>query len=256
MRHVVALSGGKDSVAMALALREYEPLMPAGWREAHPHLSCHPSVPDYEYVYTPTGWELPEMDEHMRNLELLLGRPIVSLPTHSMDDLIQIQKALPNWRMRWCTRKIKIEPFERFIRSIGECVVYVGIRADETGDREGVDYDRLPGVTRRFPMDEWGWDIQAVLRYLDVHGIVIPERTDCDVCFFQTLYEWWLFWKRHPVRWMARERLEEMTGHTFRSEGRDTWPAAMKGLRLRFEAGDVPKDRRTKRATMCSVCAR
>jgi hypothetical protein len=130
------------------------------------------------------------------------------------------------------------------------------IRADETGDREGVDYDRIPGVTRRFAMDEWGWTLQDVLGYLECKGIVIPERTDCDACFFQTLYEWWLFWKKYPARWALREALEEMTGHTFRSAGRDTWPAAMKGLRQRFEAGDIPKNRRTKRSTMCSVCAR
>lgn len=245
MRHIVALSGGKDSVAMALALQEYEPLKRRFLND-----------PDYEYVYTPTGWELPEMDAHMKNIELILGREIVPLPTHSMDDLIQIQKALPNWRMRWCTRMIKIKPFEQFIRSVRPCIVYVGIRADESGDREGVDYDRIEGVTRRFPMDEWGWDLQSVLNYLECRGVKIPERTDCDACFFQTLYEWWLFWQRYPERWMQREALEEMTGHTFRSEGRDTWPAAMKGLRQRFEAGDIPKDRRTKRTTMCSFCAR
>jgi len=237
VRDIVALSGGKDSVAMALALKEKEP-----WRK-------------YEYVYTPTGWELPEMDEHFNKLRALLGE-IVPLPTHSMDELIQIQRALPNWRMRWCTRKIKIEPFERFIRSIGECTVYVGIRADETGDREGVDYDRIEGVTRRFPMDEWGWTIQDVLSFLDCRGIIIPERTDCDACFFQTLYEWWLFWKRHPERWMLREGLEKQMGHTFRSESRDTWPTSMLGLRMAFESGEVPKDRRTKRTTMCAVCAR
>lgn len=50
--------------------------------------------------------------------------------------------------------------------------------------------------------------------------------------------------------------LELQIGHTFRSETRDTWPASMKGLRLRFEAGEIPKDRRKKRKTMCSVCAR
>jgi len=221
---------------MALALKEKEPRQ-------------------YEYVYTPTGWELPEMDAHFQKLRSLLGE-ITPLPTHTMDQLIHIQKALPNWRMRWCTRMIKIVPFEKFIRSIGEATVYIGIRADESGDREGVDYDRIDGITRRFPMDEWGWTVQDVLSYLDCHGIVIPERTDCDACFFQTLYEWWLFWKRYPERWMQREALETLTGHTFRSEGRDTWPAAMKGLRQRFEAGDVPKDRRTKRTAMCAVCAR
>src|ERR1700733_6535023 len=106
---------------MALALREYEPLMPAGWREEHPHLSCHPSVPDYEYVYTPTAWELPEMDEHIERLQLILGRPVTPIPAPTMDQVIEVQKALPNFRMRFCTRLIKIVPFEKLIRAVGEC---------------------------------------------------------------------------------------------------------------------------------------
>lgn len=53
--HVVALSGGKDSTAMALRLRELNPDV------------------DYVYVCTPTGNELPEMWEHWRKLGQLLG---------------------------------------------------------------------------------------------------------------------------------------------------------------------------------------
>ena len=53
-KHVVALSGGKDSSAMALALKMFEPA-------------------DYTFVCTPTGDELPEMDAHWLKLEGLLS---------------------------------------------------------------------------------------------------------------------------------------------------------------------------------------
>lgn len=33
--------------------------------------------------------------------------------------------------------------------------------------------------------------------------------------------------------------------YTFRSRGRDTWPAALPDLRCEFEAGRVPKDTRS-----------
>ncbi len=56
MKHIVALSGGKDSTAMALRLAEIEPR-------------------DYAYVITPTGNELPEMIAHWRKLMDLLGKP-------------------------------------------------------------------------------------------------------------------------------------------------------------------------------------
>lgn len=216
MRHIVALSGGKDSVAMALRLAEVEPRQ-------------------YEYVYTPTGNELPVMKEHITKLECILGAPIRDLAPQTLVQIIEANKMLPNYWARFCTRQIKIAPFEKFVRSVGECTVYVGIRADEVeGDREGVDWERIDGVTRRFVMDEWGWGIQDVLAYLDCRGIAIPYRTDCAWCFFQTLYEWYLLWRDYLSIWMEGEEIEERHGHTFRTPGRDTWPVSMKGLRQRF----------------------
>jgi len=238
MRHIVALSGGKDSVAMSLRLAEVEP------------------ENDYEYVYTPTGNELPVMVEHIAKLETILGKPIRNLAPQTLVQIIDAQKMLPNYWARFCTRKIKIEPFERFIRTVGECTIYVGIRADETGDREGVDYDRLDGVTRRFPMDEWGWNLGDVLNYLECRQIVIPYRTDCAWCFFQKLSEWYSLWKNHPDIWIEGEEIEKKYGHTFRTPGKDSWATSLEGLRLEFEGGRIPKERNTKRSTMCAVCAR
>jgi len=238
LRHIVALSGGKDSVAMSLRLAEVEP------------------ENDYEYVYTPTGNELPEMAAHIAKMETILGKPIRNLAPQTLVQIIDEQKMLPNFWARFCTRKIKIYPFENFIRSVGPCVVYVGIRADESGDREGVDYDRLEGVTRRFPMDEWGWNIGDVLNYLECRGIKIPYRTDCAWCFFQKLYEWYLLWRDHLDIWMEGEAIEKKYGHTFRTPGRDSWPTSMEGMRLEFEKGRIPTKRTTKRKTMCAVCAR
>jgi 3'-phosphoadenosine 5'-phosphosulfate sulfotransferase (PAPS reductase)/FAD synthetase len=239
IRHIVALSGGKDSVAMALRLAETEP------------------ENDYEYVYTPTGNELPEMKQHILKLETILGKPIRDLAPQTLVQIIEKNQTLPNFWMRFCTRQIKIVPFEKFIREIGSCVVYVGIRADETeGDREGVDWERIEGVTRRFPMDEWGWNLGDVLNYLECRGIEIPYRTDCAWCFFQKIYEWYSLWLNNIDLWMEGEGIEEKYGHTFRTPGRDTWPVSMKGLRLAFESGRIPKERITKRTTMCAVCAR
>lgn len=236
-KHIVALSGGKDSTAMALRLAEVEPR-------------------DYIYVCTPTGNELPEMKAHWEALSARLGKPIIQPPGPGLDALIKAQRALPNWNMRWCTRLIKIKPFEELIRANIPCVIYVGIRADESGDREGVDYDRIEGVTRRFPMDEWGWFLQNVLDYLQAVGQSVPERTDCGLCFYQTLYEWFLLWLNHRAVWDQGEAYETWTGHTFRSEQRDSWPASLVALRSWFEAGLVPDDRRKKRGAMCAVCAR
>lgn len=116
-KHVVALSGGKDSTAMALRLAEVEPR-------------------DYMYVCTPTGNEPPQMFEHWKNLGTLLGRPLTPVVAGTLAGLIAKQNALPNFRMRWCTRMLKIEPYAAWLSQQGECVSYVGLRADEE-DREG-----------------------------------------------------------------------------------------------------------------------
>ncbi len=237
--HIVALSGGKDSTALALTLAEAEPR-------------------DYQYVCTPTGNELPEMQAHWERLGVLLGKPLISLPAgRTLMGLIYQQRALPNWRMRWCTRMLKIEPFEGYVLAHMPCTVYVGIRADEA-DREGVAYEDMgEGITRRYPMVEWGWNRGDVIHCLDRHGVVVPDRTDCAACFFQTLGEWHTLWKDHPDLYAQAEAAEAMTGHTLRSPQRDSQPAALKDLRAKFEQGYCPKPRTmADRKVMCAVCAR
>lgn len=238
MHHIVALSGGKDSVALALRLAEVEPR-------------------DYTFICTPTGDELPEMVAHWERIGELLGAPVQQIAGPSLAGLIYQQKALPNWRMRWCTRKLKIEPFETYVLAHLPATVYVGMRADETA-REGVAYEQLGEVTRRYPLVEWGWGLAEVLDYLKCREVTIPERTDCGACFFQTLWEWYTLWQTHPDRFARYEAWETYTGYTLRSAQRDTWPAALVGLRARFESGDIPKQRKTMkdRTQMCGTCAR
>jgi len=241
MNKIIGISGGKDSTAMALRLMEVEP-------------------DDYTFAITPTGRELPPVLEHWKRLEELLGKPLLKIPAPTIVELIIKQRALPNHRMRWCTRLVKIEPFMEYVRQLAPVTTYIGIRADEVigeSAREGTNWKGVEGVIQDFPLVRWGWGINRVVSYLDQRGVVIPKRTDCDFCFFQRLIEWFEFWRDYPDKWKEGEALETFTGYTFRSDERDTWPASMKGLRLCFEAGRVPKETRNKtRKTMCSWCAR
>jgi len=220
--HVVALSGGKDSTAMALRLREVEPR-------------------EYVYVCTPTGNELPEMWAHWRSLSERLGSPIIPVIGGTLRGIIDREAMIPNFRARFCTRMLKIEPFAAWLMQQQSPVIsYVGIRADEPA-REAGDYTHVPGVAMRFPMREWGWTLRDVLGYLDAQGITIPRRTDCAWCFYQTLGQWYDLWHDHPEVYAEAEAIEARMGHTFRSQGRDTWPAALAELRQRFERGDIPR---------------
>jgi hypothetical protein len=102
----------------------------------------------------------------------------------------------------------------------------------------------IGGITTRYPLREWGWGLAEVTGYLAEHGVTIPKRTDCGVCFFQTIGEWFDLWRDHPEAYAEGERWESETGHTFRSPSRDTWSAALSDLRAEFEGGRVPRDRK------------
>jgi 3'-phosphoadenosine 5'-phosphosulfate sulfotransferase (PAPS reductase)/FAD synthetase len=219
--HVVFLSGGKDSTAMALRLREMNPEQ------------------EYLYVCTPTGDELPEMVAHWERLECLLGAPIQRIMRPGgLAKCIEDNKTLPNFRIRFCTRQLKIEQAIAFFKRLGPCVSYVGLRADEESRKGGVFGD---SVEQRYPLREWGWGIDDVKGYLQARGVKIPPRTDCARCPFQRLGEWWHLWHDHPEIYADAEAQEERFGHTFRSAQSDTWPAALKDLRAEFERERLPR---------------
>lgn len=219
---------------------------------------------DYEFCYTPTGRELPVMINHWKKLECLLGKPLTRIPGPTLLDRIKAYKTLPNFRLRYCTREVKIEPFMAYVSSIAPAICYVGIRADETEHREGTNWNGVENVTQDLPLVRWGWDITQVKRYLAERNVTVPQRTDCDMCYHQRIGEWWRLWRDYKDRWQEIEALEIWTGHTLRSEERDSWPASLKGMREQFEAGYIPKGAAqveiplevAERETMCAWCAR
>src|SRR5881398_1598966 len=112
MRHVLGISGGKDSAALAIYMRD--------------------RVPDIEYFFCDTGRELPETYEYLLRLEAVLGKKIERLKADRDFDhwLWVFGGALPSPQMRWCTKNLKIKPLEAWI---GEdlAISYVAIRDDE-----------------------------------------------------------------------------------------------------------------------------
>ena len=240
--HVVALSGGKDSTAMALRLKELYPDR------------------DFTYVCTPTGNELPEMYQHWADLRERLGGRFIPIVVDTLAGVIKKQDAIPNWRWRFCTRILKIEPYAAWLMKqsdlYDQVFSYVGLRIDEN-EREGGDYTHVPGVEMVFPMRDWGWGIGDVVGYLERHGVTIPERTDCALCFYQRIEEWYRLWKNHPELYQEGVDIEKAMGHTFRSPGRDTWPADLEGLRAEFERGRPVRGMKEKNiGERCRVCTK
>lgn len=243
--HVVGISGGHDSTLLAFLLKEREPR-------------------PYNYVCTPTGNELPDMYNHWLWLgsDNALGKRLIPLMAGTLKSIINKEKMLPNFRARFCTRKLKIEPYEEFLRkeaAIGPIVSYVGLRADEPA-REGGIYSHIDNVTTRFPLREWGYDDPMVLSELSERDIRVPQRTDCALCYHQRIGEWWLLWKNHPDLFEEGVKLELDLDATFRTPGRDTWPSSLSEMRKRFEAGEKPiaslkRMERERMVGQCRICS-
>lgn len=227
MQHVVALSGGKDSTALALWLKENEPR-------------------NYQYVWTPTGNELPEMLEHIIRLRDLLNAPVLPVTTGiGLIEQTKRERMLPNPHARWCTRKLKLVPYYRWLAEHKPCISYVGLRADEE-ERQGMVFQHGDGIALRFPLREAGFTERDVWEFLDARNVTIPARTDCAICYHQTLGEWWRLWKLHPDLFEEGVKLEAWISAlhgrpcTLRNASRDTWPASLADLRAEFEKGRIP----------------
>lgn len=243
--HIVGMSGGHDSTIMSVELLERTNIRP------------------FNYVCTPTGDELPEMFAHWRTMGELLGRRILPIMAKTLRQVIDEEGTLPNFRMRFCTRIIKILPYRDFLIQLaaqGPVVSYIGLRADEPG-RAGGAYEDIPGVTMRFPLREWGWGEDEVQAGLAARGIRCPVRTDCARCYHQRLGEWFLLWLDNRDLFLDAEADEQRTGYTFRTPGRDKWPTALRDLRAEFERGNIPTvslnrmAREAMRSGSCRVCS-
>ena len=127
-RHILGISGGRDSASLAVYMRQHHPKLPL------------------EYFFTDTGKELPEVYSFLDKLEGFLGRPIERLnPDRDFDFwLDEYGNFLPSPRTRWCTRQLKLRPLEHWLKADLEAGTvihsYVAIRADEPS-RETVASD-------------------------------------------------------------------------------------------------------------------
>lgn len=201
VRHVLGLSGGKDSAALAIYLKDK---------------GC---VPEMEYFFCDTGAELPEVYAFIDRLEDYLGKEVARLNSGRDFDhhLKRFGGYLPSPRQRWCTRVLKIEPFEKFIGE-DEAISYIGIRADEF--REGY-ISTKPSIKAVFPFKEDGIVREDVFRILE-ESVGIPEyykwraRSGCYFCFFQQRREWLGLKREHPALFEAAKRYEnDKDGYTW-----------------------------------------
>ena len=203
-RHVVPVSGGKDSTALAVYLSQSYPQLP------------------FEYVFSDTGAELPETYEYFDRLEHVLGVSITRIsaldllgvsakPGRTAFDIVLYEHFagfLPSPRTRWCTRMLKIHPFEKHLGT-DRAYSYIAIRADE--ERQGytgegskpVVISEKRNITPVYPFKDNGLTLDDVQRILDESGLGLPKyyewrsRSGCYFCFYQQVGEWQGLKERH-----------------------------------------------------------
>ncbi|MHC1763382.1 MAG: phosphoadenosine phosphosulfate reductase family protein [Verrucomicrobiia bacterium] len=203
VRHVLSLSGGKDSAALAVYMRD--------------------RIPNMEYIFHDTAKELPDTYEYLERLEGYLGCRIIRTTFGTTFDHILRMKGgmLPSNHRRWCTEMMKLKPFENYIGG-DYCVNYVGLRADE--DREGY-ISHKPNIRTLYPFREDKIDYAGVQKILEESGLGLPPytkwgrtRSGCFFCFYQQKIEWVRLKHRYPALYeeaKAYEKPNHVNGNTF-----------------------------------------
>ena len=217
-RHIIGISGGKDSAALAIYLtrkrsdwRYFRDLAEgAGCADAAREIAHEKRAPDIECFFTDTGKELPEVYEYLDMLEKYLDKPIKRLSpfplgddanTAPFDHFLWAEHGglLPSRRQRWCTYKMKIKPMGTFVGTT-PTINYVGIRADEMAR---LKLSSLSNVAPVYPFVRDGLLRQDIVALLE-ETTGLPRyyawrsRSGCYFCFFQRKREWLGLREHHP----------------------------------------------------------
>lgn len=211
MKHIVQLSGGKDSTAMLLMMLER-------------------NMPVDEIIFCDTGMEFPELYKHIDAVEKFIGRKITRLKAeHSfeyyMADIPKIRYREGNrntgygWpRMfnRWCTKHFKIEPVKKYLKDIPEYTLYIGIAVDEPKRHKNI-----PSNVRH-PLYDWAVTEAQALQYCKSKGFDFGglyerfKRLGCYCCPLQRLEDLRNVRRYYPDLWTEILRLDKKADYAFR----------------------------------------
>ncbi len=237
---IVSMSGGKDSTATALALRE------AG-------------VP-YRMVFADTGWEAPETYEHLDHLRQKLGPIDVVGAEGGMVAKIKARAGFPGRMQRWCTQELKLKPLRAFhvaaeVDGVETCCV-VGVRAEESESRAKLapfeDDEQWGGFMWRPILS---WPVADVIAIHHRHGVEVNplykrghNRVGCYPCIMSGKEEVRLVAEYAPeridlIRALEVEATAERTVRNAEAPERYAHPVAS-FFQSRFEGGkSLPIDR-------------
>jgi len=245
-RHILSLSGGKDSAALAIYLRD--------------------RVPKMEYIFSDTRKEIPETYAYLERIEDYLGKRVNRLNAElGFDHWYDVYGGMiPSNHRRWCTKMLKLKPFEDFVGD-DPVVNYVGLRADE--NRSGY-ISHKPNITAVYPFQDDGLKLADIREILLSSGVGLPpytewgrSRSGCYFCFYQQKIEWVRLKEKHPdlfEKAKAYEKPYEGSGNTFTWSERESLtelerPERMAAIKAEYEKRRTRRAERGENLTLAQV---
>ena len=262
VRHILSLSGGKDSAALAVYMRD--------------------RVAEMEYVFHDTDKELPETYAYRRSSrpswarrfsglirvrfatraagpadprsrKRRTGGPRASIKPNpyqcnmGFDQWLKVFGGMiPSPHRRWCTKMLKLVPFEQWVGD-DPVINYIGIRADE---ERGGYISHKPNITPVYPFRDDGLVYADIVRILEESGLGLPRYTDwgrtrsgCFFCFYQQKIEWVRLKETYPGYFEQAKQYEyanKLNGNPFYWNGSESLeelerPERMEEIKRKWE---------------------
>jgi len=193
MKHYLSFGAGVNSVAL--------------------HLLMIDEKYDFESVFINHGTDWPETYEYFGIFQSWLitngHKPVTVIKPDfgCCSSLIEycIQKTmLPHTRLRWCTSRFKVEPFQKYVTT--PCFVHIGIDADES---KRAKISSTNGMENRYLLLEHNIDRDGCKELIVSHGLPVPPKSGCFICPFQKKSQWIELRKNHPCLFSQVVALEK-----------------------------------------------
>jgi hypothetical protein len=202
MKHIVALSGGESSAAVAVMMMQSKPIL----------------------YFNDTKWEHSDLYRYIADVQKYTGLELVNdSDGRSPADVARDEHALPNNRMPFCSARLKAARLQKYAKS-GD-VVYFGIGSHEIHRAARIRTIYTPkGIGTEFPLIDKGMDSSGSSEIMRVTGIEKPalyslgfEHNNCNGgCVRQGAKQWRHLLRVLPEIYAERESLEqEFSPYTF-----------------------------------------